>query len=204
MLAAAVVPALLIPQRVESAPARTVFSEFPLQLGDWHGQPTRLEEEYVQALKFTDYILADYATASRPPVNFYVSYYDSQRKGESAHSPKVCLPGGGWLIEDFGQRTIPRVANFGRPFAVNRAVMVQGNERQLVYYWFQQRGRIITGEYQLKWFLFWDSLTRNRTDGALVRLITPLGPTTSVDRADAALREFAGVAEPRLQGYLPD
>ena len=49
-----------------------------------------------------------------------------------------------------------------------------------------------------------DSLTRNRTDGALVRLITPLESKAATDSADGVLQEFARVAEPRLQGYLPD
>jgi len=62
----------------------------------------------------------------------------------------------------------------------------------------------MTNEYLVKWFLFWDSLTRNRTDGALVRLITPLESKAATDSADGVLQEFARVAEPRLQGYLPD
>jgi exosortase D (VPLPA-CTERM-specific) len=204
LLAAAVVPALLIPERVEAAPPRAQFAEFPLQLGDWSGRHERLEEAYIEELKFTDYLLAEYQRQRTDAVNLYVAYYASQRKGESAHSPKGCLPGGGWVIEQFGQREVPGVAVGTQPLVVNRALIARGNDRQLVYYWFQQRGRAMTNEYLVKWFLFWDSLTRKRTDGALVRLITPLGRTTGMDSADAVLREFARVAEPRLQAYLPD
>ena len=204
LLAAAVVPAVLIPERVEAAPARAEFAEFPLYLGDWSGQHERLVEEYVAELKFSDYLLADYQRRGSDIVNLYVAYYASQRKGESAHSPKGCLPGGGWLIEQLGEQPVSGVGPGGRPLVVNRAVISRGKDRQLVYYWFQQRGRMMTNEYLVKWFLFWDSLTRNRTDGALVRLITPLESKAATDSADGVLQEFARVAEPRLQGYLPD
>jgi exosortase D (VPLPA-CTERM-specific) len=203
LLAIATIPALLLPQRVEIVPPRSDFSAFPMQFRDWSGRREYLAAEFTDALKFSDYVLADYVTASRAPVNLYVSYYDSQRKGESAHSPKVCLPGGGWIIEDFGERAIPGLNNGGRAFVVNRAVMAQGNERQLVYYWFQQRGRIITGEYQVKWFLFWDALTRNRSDGSMVRLITPIPPGTSEAQADAGLEEFVRAVVPQLAPYIP-
>jgi exosortase D (VPLPA-CTERM-specific) len=203
VLAAATVPALLLPQRVEIAPPRSDFSAFPMKLAGWRGQREYLGAEYIDALKFTDYVLADYVAPQRLPVNFYVSYYESQRKGESAHSPKVCLPGGGWIIEDFSQRVIPGLTSGGRPFAVNRAVMAQGNERELVYYWFQQRGRIITGEYQVKWLLFWDALTRNRSDGSMVRLITPIPTGTSGAQGDANLQEFARIVVPLLAPYIP-
>jgi exosortase D (VPLPA-CTERM-specific) len=204
LLAAAVVPALLIPERVESAPLRAEFAEFPLRLGVWSGQRERLDDEFVQTLKFSDYLLGNYQRQGAEVVNLYVAYYASQRKGESVHSPKGCLPGGGWVIEQFGQRVMSDVRVGGQPLTVNRAVIAHGTERQLVYYWFQQRGRVLTNEYLVKWYLFWDSLTRNRSDGGLVRLITPLPSRTGADHADSVLQDFARAAEPRLHAYLPD
>jgi exosortase D (VPLPA-CTERM-specific) len=204
LLAAAVVPALMLPQRVEAVPVRPDFGTFPLTLEGWSGRREPLEQMYIDALKFTDYIMANYVRGGHEFVNFYVSYYDSQRKGESVHSPRVCLPGGGWVIEDFTQRTVPGVTAGAVPLRVNRVVMSLGSDRQLVYYWFQQRGRIITNEYLVKWFLFWDSLTRNRSDGSMVRLITPVSAGATTERADAVLANFASVLEPRLNRYLPD
>src|SRR5262249_47574576 len=137
-------------------------------------------------------------------VNLYVAYYASQRKGESVHSPKGCLPGGGWVIEDFSQREVSGAAVNGRPLTVNRAVIAQGSQRQLVYYWFQQRGRALTNEYLVKWFLFYDSLTRSRSDGSLVRLITLLPASGSEQRGDAVLQEFARATEMHLASYVPN
>jgi EpsI family protein len=100
-------------------------------------------------------------------VNLYIAYYNSQRKGEAVHSPRSCLPGGGWQMRDFGQRSeLPGVPVDGQPLRVNRTLIELGNQRELVYYWFQQRGRVIDNEFAVKWYLFWDALTRHRTDGA--------------------------------------
>jgi exosortase D (VPLPA-CTERM-specific) len=201
LLAVAAFPATLLPSRAEAVPARTEFSAFPMQLDDWQGHSQPLERVYLDALKLSDYVLADYSGPGGL-VNLYVSYYDSQRQGESAHSPRVCLPGGGWALDSFGRHLVPAAGVGGAPLPVNRAVIALGPQRQLVYYWFQQRGRIITNEYLVKWYLFWDALTRNRSDGAMVRLMTPIGPGGEA-QADAVLARFLTTLEPQLDRYLP-
>jgi len=216
ILVAAVLPARALPQRVEARPVRAEFSEFPLQVGPWQGRRERLETIYLDTLKMDDYLLADFvrarnesladepAAAVHAPVNLYVAYYASQRTGESAHSPRSCLPGGGWHILEFDQRVVGGVRSNGAPLRVNRAIVQQGSERQLVYYWFQERGRDITSEYLVKWYLLQDALLRNRTDGALVRLITPLGPNEASTAADIRLAQFSASALPLLESYLPN
>jgi len=202
VLAVATAPALLLPQRVEGVPPRTEFSEFPMHVAAWDGRREAMESVYVDALKFSDYLMADYTREGREGVNFYVAYYESQRKGESAHSPRVCLPGGGWVIEQFGRRAVHDAS--GHTVPVNRVLITHGEDRQLVYYWFQQRGRIITNEYLVKWYLLWDSITRNRSDGSLVRLITPVRPGGSEHRADEVLQDFARSVTPLLARYVPN
>jgi exosortase D (VPLPA-CTERM-specific) len=204
LLALAVAPAILIPSRTEAIPSRRSFAEFPMRLGEWQGSTEPMDRSYIDELKFSDYILATYGQQGTTPVNLYVAYYESQRKGESIHSPKGCLPGGGWVIEDFGQHQVAGVQRSGQPLFVNRALISHGSDRQLVYYWFQQRGRILTNEYLVKWYLFWDSLTRNRTDGSLVRLITPIPTGDPAERADKVLEDFARTVAPNLSGYIPD
>jgi len=86
----------------------------------------------------------------------------------------------------------------------NRLVIQLGDTKQLVYCWFQQRGRVITNEYLAKWYLFWDALTRNRTDGALVRLTTVVKPRMDINDADRELSEFAKAISPELIKYIPD
>jgi EpsI family protein len=157
------------------------------------------------ALRLDDYLLADYRRGDEPvPVNLYVAWYDSQRAGQSAHSPRSCLPGGGWRIDELDQITLPGTEDAAQPLRVNRVLIGLGNNRQLVYYWFQQRGRVITNEYLVKWYLFLDAIGRQRTDGALVRLTTPLQPGEDPARGDERLAGFAAQAVPRLSAYVPE
>jgi exosortase D (VPLPA-CTERM-specific) len=195
---------LSLPERAESIPQRLSFARFPNNLGPWTGRREVLEPIYLDRLMLDDYYLADFTRGQELPINFYVAWYDSQRAGRSAHSPRSCLPGGGWQILSFAQRTIPGVRSERELLRVNRALIQMGSQRQLVYYWFQQRGRVITNEYAAKWYLFWDSLTRNRTDGALVRLVVALPPGGSTAAADQQLSEFAATAARALTPYLPD
>jgi exosortase D (VPLPA-CTERM-specific) len=204
LLAVMTILSSALPQRMEVPPQRKDFSEFPLNLGQWRGKADRLEQVYVEALKFDDYLLADFLDASYRGINFYVAYYASQRKGESAHSPRSCIPGGGWEITTLTRRNVEGATIARQPLWVNRAVIQKGEDKQLVYYWFLQRGRVITSEYLVKWYLFWDALTRNRTDGALVRLVTPikLGEDTGV--ADRRLGAFARLLAPYLATFVPE
>ncbi|WP_240905747.1 VPLPA-CTERM-specific exosortase XrtD [Thiorhodococcus mannitoliphagus] len=195
---------VMLPNRAEAELKRAPFALFPLDIGEWHGKVGVLESIYVDALKLDDYLLVDYSDAQGQTLNLYAAYYESQRKGASAHSPKSCLPGGGWRIQALSQWEVPGVNPDAEPFRVNRSLIQMGDERLLVYYWFQQRGRIIANEYLVKWYLFWDALTRNRTDGALVRITTaaPLGD--SIEEKDQLVADFIRVIEPRLERFVPN
>jgi EpsI family protein len=203
LLVAAAAVALALPQRAEVVPARQAFLYFPMVIGHWFGSRDTLEPIYIRQLQFDDYVLADYRGPGPRPINLYVAWYDSQQSGRSVHSPSTCLPGGGWRMTSFTQVEVPGVTVDGQPLRVNRTVIALGDARQLVYYWFQQRGRVLTNEYLVKWYLFWDSLTRNRSDGSLVRLIVPLPEGAAEEQADRQLAEFAAELEPVLQQYVP-
>ncbi len=194
----------LLPRPVEIYPQRLSFAEFPLELGEWRGHRESLDGIYSDALQLDDYLLANYADDAGDAVNVYVAWYNSQRKGEAVHSPRSCLPGGGWQMRDFGQRELAGANFAGAPLRVNRAVVELGNQRELVYYWFQQRGRVITNEFAVKWYLFWDALTRHRTDGALVRLIIASPPTAREADADRRLTDMAARVEATLTPYVPN
>ena len=196
--------ALLLPRPAEVIPARPSFTEFPMHIGSWSGRSSAMEGVFLDALRLDDYVLADYTNGREAPINLYVSYYNSQRKGEAVHSPRACLPGGGWDLSDFGQRALPGIQINGQPLRVNRTLIALGNQRQLVYYWFQQRGRVITNEFSVKWYLFWDALTRHRSDGAMVRLVARMRPGEPEAAGDAVLERFAAAVVPQLSGYIPD
>ena len=198
LLGVGVAGALAVGGRVEEIPQRAGFESFPLALDEWRGQSDYLDGIVLDALKLDDYLIVDYVNSDAERVNFYVAYYGSQRSGASAHSPRSCLPGGGWRIESHTRVSL----DDGSP--TNRFIIRKGENRQVVYYWFKQRDRIITNELAVKWFLFWDAITRNRTDGALVRLTTVVQPGEAVERGDERLRDLAAAALPKLTEYVPD
>ncbi|MGI9301482.1 MAG: VPLPA-CTERM-specific exosortase XrtD [Gammaproteobacteria bacterium] len=192
-----------IGERTEAIPEREQFASFPQQLDGWRGRHEQLEDRYLRALKLTDYVLADYQDSDGEWINLYAAYYDSQRKGQSAHSPASCIPGGGWKIVSLTRREVPGVDTSHGTLEVNRVQIEKGEHRQLVYYWFQQRGRLITSEYLVKAYLLVDAVQLNRTDGALVRLTTPLQPGEDWSTGDRRLARFAESLEGRLDAYIP-
>lgn len=190
--------------RVDAVPARQSLAGFPLAFETWEGQRGRLDQIFVKSLKLDDFLMANYWRRDETtPVNLYVAYYASQRKGEAVHSPRACIPGDGWEIQSLSPKQLDVAGGPGDPLRVNRVVIAKGQNRQLVYYWFEQRGRNLTNEYLVKWYLFWDGLTRNRTDGALVRVVTRLERGATIEAADERLTAFVRDLYPRMSLYVP-
>lgn len=191
-------------QRGENIPQRAVLATFPLAVGDWRGVEDSLDAPTLNSLKATDTFLAVYGRdGDAVGVGMWIAYYESQRSGEAVHSPAACLPGGGWLMESLREEEIPGVRADGSNLPVNRALISQGEVRQLVYYWFPQRGRMLTNEYLVKWYVFLDSLLDNRSDGALVRLTTLIEGPDGVAAAEKRLQDFIRAIDGRLNYFLP-
>ena len=192
-------------EREDIVPERSAFIDFSLRQGEWDGRITAMEPEVLEELKLSDYMMANFYSEREPhSVGFYTAWYEIQRKGASIHSPKSCLPGGGWVIKSHTIDGVEGIDAYGADLQVNRVVMQMAEHTQLVYYWFQGRGRNITNEYAAKWYIFWDSLTRQRTDGALVRLVTYVPEGSDIAEADQRLQGFLETIYPQLPAYIPD
>ena len=187
----------LTSSRSEIVPERSRFVTFPTKIGSWQGNALLLEPQVEQVLALDDYLLSDYSNSEGKIVNLYSAYYASQRTGKIPHSPLDCIPGDGWSITKF-ERT-----NFDENHPVNRAVIERNGFRQLVYYWYEERGQRITIEYWSKWYLLYDAITKNRSDGALVRLTTALRPGELERDADARLQLFIRDLGSTLDKFLP-
>lgn len=185
----------------EPVVARAQLRDLSYQIGDWKGIETPLAQNIVTAVSVTDYTSRRYFRPDEPEVDLYIGYYASQRTGDTIHSPKNCLPGSGWDPIQQGYTNIP-VAQ-GQQIKVNEYVVAQELQKDLVFYWYQGRGRVIASEYWGKFWMIDDAITRNRTDGALVRLITPiLGDGESA--AHARLEKFAQIIFPSLSKFIPN
>jgi exosortase D (VPLPA-CTERM-specific) len=192
-----------LPVRVEVIPQRMPLALFPMAFGDWRGSPKALDSESLNALGLTDYLLADYTDDLNRgvPLNFYVAYYASQRAGVHAHSPQLCIPGGGWSI--IGQSIVAMPNGDGASMSVNRVVIEKQDVRQVVYYWFEERGRHIATESSLKYYALRDALLDNRSDGALIRVVAPLATEHDEAAADLRIRKLVADARPLLRSYIP-
>jgi exosortase D (VPLPA-CTERM-specific) len=191
-----------LPVRTEVTPRRQPLALFPMEFKGWHGVPDTLDSEFLNALGLTDYLLADYTNEAGAggPLNFYIGYYASQRAGIHSHSPQLCIPGGGWSIINQSIVTIPLTS--GEPLTANRVVIEKGGVRQIVYYWFEERGRHIANEGALKYYAVKDALVDNRTDGALIRVVVPIYAGDQA-AADSMAGKLVADTSTFLQTYVP-
>jgi EpsI family protein len=193
--------ALAAVERPDAAVPREVLAGFPMSLGEWSGiDAAPLDAATMRVLGVDDYVLRGYATPVAQ-VGLYIGYYRSQRQGDTIHSPMNCLPGAGWVPVEGGRTTIASPAG---GVEVNRYLIQKGEDRQVALYWYQGRGRTVASEYWSKIFLVWDAARRNRTDGALVRVLSPVpygADTTEADRRAAA---FAADIFPLLARFVPE
>jgi EpsI family protein len=186
----------------EAVPLRQSLADFPLRIASWEGRELGLDAEILQALKVDDYMMRQYQQEQALPIGLYVAYYESMRQGATYHSPKNCLPGSGWYFAKTGTTRLNVTDRHGRAVEINRYVIQKGLNKQLVLYWYQDRGRILTSEYWAKLYMILDAVFKNRTDGALVRITVPFkddGEALAFKQAKA----FAEKVFPLLQAYLP-
>ena len=188
--------------RGEAVPLRRSLEEFPAQVGPHRGVEQGLEPEIITKLGVTDFMMRYYTAPIRLPIWLYVGYYASQRTGAIIHSPQQCLPGSGWSIVKSERVTIDVPGSATRGTIVNLVNVAKGRDRQLVLYWYQERGRVVASEYWGKAYLVWDSITRTRTDGALVRVSARV--VGSEDDAYRQVVEFSQRIFPLLTEFLPE
>lgn len=198
-------------------PERRSFDRFPLQLGDWRCPETQdLDDKVLRTLGATDYLVCTFRNPEKNAIaDLYVGYHATQVREEggaasnSIHPPEHCLPGAGWDIID--ARTVPldlpglpksHGLFVDEPHA-KRFVIAKGDARQLVYFWYQSRGRVLSGNMDVILFRFWDRAWRHRTDGSLVRVTVPIRRGDE-QRAEREFREFASYVTPTLGRYVPE
>jgi len=205
MLATALV--LQAHSRSEYFPPRASLASLPLQIDGWKGTDDALDQQTLDILGPGEFLMRDYYSTSQtqpldqPWINLYIAYFPTQKAGDTIHSPNHCLPGAGWIPTS---RELVRLTRpDGSSFPVNRYVVAKTGERQLVLYWFQAHGRAVASEYWAKYYLVSDSVRMNRSDGALVRLMTPMLDGESPDAAQARLMKLGSQVVPLLDSYIP-
>lgn len=188
----------------EARVERRALREFPAELGGWRqrGADTKFDAETERVLRADDYLARDFRRGTDgAAANFYVGYYASQRNGATYHSPLNCLPGAGWVLKEPSAVEV-RPADGRAPFEANSFVIEHGNDRMMMLYWYQGRGRAVANEYVDKLYTVFDSIRLRRSDGAMVRVLVPFRGSER-EAAETAARFAASVA-PNLPAYVPD
>lgn len=186
----------------EELPTRKELASFPDQIGEWKGTRRDVAEKVLEVLGPGEYSQRIYQNSQDGhSVDLFLAYVPNQRTGDWLHSPKHCLPGAGWAPVVSDQMVLARPG--GGPISVNRYLIAKGTDRQLVLYWYQAHGRVVASEYWAKFYLVEDAIRLNRTDGALVRVITPLSNSEGLESAERRAAGFVGQILPILDEYIP-
>jgi EpsI family protein len=198
---------------------RVVASEplslMPETIGSWTGQDLPIADDVLAVLGKGDFLNRIY-TSSQPidisqtsapaaanlPIGLFIGYFPTQRTGQSIHSPQNCLPGAGWTFDSHSYLTLKDVN--GKSFRVGEYLISNGETRQFVIYWYQAHGRSIPNEYVARAYMVADAIRMNRTDGALVRVITQIAPTETVADARQRAVRFTSMMEPMLPRFIPN
>ena len=187
--------------RPEIIPDSRPLAQVPATLGPWTlAQEGVVEKEVLDVLKADDLLNRTYSDG-REQVGLFVAAFKSLRTGKAPHSPKNCLPGSGWLPLSSGEVSVD--VGHPQPITVNRYVIVNGDQRGLVMYWYQSRDRVVASEYSAKFWTMMDSMRLHRTDTALVRVIVFIGPNETEAEAERAAGDFVRSMYETLLDYLP-
>jgi EpsI family protein len=187
----------------EVFPPRQPLASFPAQLDHWGGSNVAMSQEVLDILGPGEFVLRDYqkTTEDSPAVNLFIAYFPSQRAGDTIHSPKHCLPGNGWSPVESSRISISVPGR--APFLANRYVIANGEQRQLVIYWYWAHDRAVASEYWAKFYLVADSIRLRRSDGSLFRVITTWERGEKKEAAEQRLLSFAGNVIPLIDQYIP-
>jgi EpsI family protein len=184
-------------------PTSEPLSQIPSTFAGWSGNDVPIDQETLDVLGAGDFLSRIYLRGGEEqPIGLFIGYFPTQRSGVAIHSPKNCLPGSGWVFESSHYVNLDD-AN-GNAHRVGEYIIADGENRQFVIYWYQAHGRSIANEYAAKVYLVADAIRLNRTDGALVRVITSIDAKEGTSAARARAEAFTAQLVPMLPRFIPN
>jgi EpsI family protein len=202
----------------DNVPSSEPLAQLPEMIGDWQGQDLPLDTDTLAVLGKGDFLNRVYVRSGAAnqrnksllapnyensvAISLFIGYFPTQRTGQTMHSPQHCLPGAGWTFDSQKYSTIQDVN--GKDYNVGEYIISNGEQKQFVIYWYQAHGRSVPNEYKAKAYMVADAIRMNRTDGALVRVITPILPVETLDSAKARAIRFTSQMVPFLPRFIPN
>jgi len=187
----------------DRVPVSEPLSNFPQTIAGWAGKDVQIDQETLDVLGAGDFLSRIYSRDRQSlPIGLFIGYFPSQRTGTTIHSPKHCLPGAGWAFES-SQYIDLQDAN-GKIHPVGEYIIGNGENRQFVIYWYEAHGRSVANEYIAKMYMVTDAMRLNRTDGALIRVITSIDASEGTDIARARAEGFVTQLAPSLPRFIPE
>ena len=184
-------------------PPSLPLQQFPVEIAGYGSTELLIAPEARAILGDGDFLSRAYTSSEKAlPVTLLIGYFPSQRTGSTIHSPKNCLPGAGWSFDS--QQYTEILDRRGKAHQVGEYVISNADSRQFVLYWYEAHGRSVASEYAAKFYLIADAVRKNRTDGALVRIMTPIDPGKGEAEAKNRAEIFAAEVAPRLSPFIPD
>jgi EpsI family protein len=189
--------------KYERTPANVPLAGFPADIMGWHMVTNApIDAEVQKVLRADDTMNRVYANTDRTSaVSLFAAYFQSQRRNQTPHSPKNCLPGAGWEPSATGTIDVD-IPSEGRRIRINNFVVSRGDEKSIVLYWYQSRDRVIASEYAAKFWLVMDSIRYRRSDTAMVREVVPV-TRRDLESASHMGIQFVQTIFPVLRHYLP-
>jgi EpsI family protein len=187
--------------RTEYVPSSRPLADLPHQFGSWFmAGEGYVDKETQDVLRADDTLNRVYKDAGGDEAFLWVAAFRTQRNGKAPHSPKNCLPGSGWT--QLSSENYRVDVGLAAPITVNRYVIVHGDTREVVLYWYQSRDRVVADEFKAKFWVVADAMRLNRTDTALVRVIVPI-VNNNEDAATSTAANFVRSFFAPLHQYLP-
>jgi EpsI family protein len=187
----------------DAIPSSEPLSQIPRAIDGWSGNDVPIDQEALDVLGAGDFLSRLYSREGQTsPIGLFIGYFPTQRTGVTIHSPKNCLPGAGWVFESSQYVNLSDAD--GKIHRVGEYIISDGDQRQFVIYWYQAHGRSVANEFLAKMYLVTDAMRLNRTDGGLVRVITPIGPKEGVAPAKIRAERFTAQLAPLLPQFIPD
>ena len=175
--------------------------QFPLMLGEWRASESRLSPSIEAVAGASEYYYGDFSS-SKGKVNLYIAYYQDQKKGAAPHSPKVCIPGDGWVITS--DEPVSIKSKSGKNYQVSRLIITKDKHTIITYYWLKQGSNIFRQQFIARLNLIWFSLKENRADAALIRMVSEVGGSETMKDTDTRMQEMATELLDVVSDFVPD